>query len=62
MVCSLEEFKNDAESIIEDAMVYGEPVIIKTGMGNMFLIGEEDYRGMMSLLQSETEEAMNNIK
>lgn len=62
MVTTLENFKQNAEEIIEEAFTYGEPVIIKTGMGNMFLISEDDYRDMVGFVDAQTADAFNNIK
>ena len=40
MVVNVDEFKENPEGILSDALEYGEPVILKTGLGNFIVLPE----------------------
>lgn len=62
MVIALEQFQKDPEKILEEAMEYDEPVILKTGLGNFVVFPESEYMGMMSMMSEGLEDTLSHIK
>jgi prevent-host-death family protein len=47
---NISDFRNNIGGLLEQTIKYNEPVSIRTKSGNVVLISEDDYNGLMETL------------
>lgn len=62
MVVSLEQFKEHAMEYIEECVENQEVLVLKTGLGNMFLISEQEYMTMSEMDASDVDDILLSIQ
>lgn len=62
MVVNLDDFKENAEDLLAEALEYDEPVILKTGLGNFILMPESEFQAALAPADTSLEAALFSMK